>query len=285
MGAPKVFKTRPGIYYIKISRTNKIYIGSGKNLSKRISHHKEDLAAGKHHNNQLQNIYNKYGLVVFEFIPIFYAINMTTVELRLLEREFIDDFIINNDPELLLNETLNTINPMDDPVISQKHRDIMQEIWADKEFVQLRSESRTLANSNPEFKEKMRNITRELHKDPVYKKAITDGIKNKWATDKEFRAMHTRRLVEQSRREIFCYELNLKFNMLKEAICYLQASGFIPKIVSSYGLSKACMGRALRAYKMHWDYFENFNQEKLELYYEPNKALPKRNQNHQGATT
>lgn len=48
------------IYKIEIN--NKVYIGSSKNYSSRISQHLKMLTKGNHHSSKLQDAYNKYGI-------------------------------------------------------------------------------------------------------------------------------------------------------------------------------------------------------------------------------
>jgi group I intron endonuclease len=59
-----------GIYLIKNTKTNKVYIGSSIKLSARKQRHFKNLADGNHHSNKLQNSYNKYGIdsFIFEYI-------------------------------------------------------------------------------------------------------------------------------------------------------------------------------------------------------------------------
>lgn len=56
-----------GIYIIKNLVNNKIYIGSSKNINKRLTVHKSRLFGNTHINKHLQNAYNKYGINNFEF--------------------------------------------------------------------------------------------------------------------------------------------------------------------------------------------------------------------------
>ncbi len=51
----------PGIYKATNRVTNKVYVGSAKNLARRIAYHKGCLRRGKHVNKHLQNSWNKYG--------------------------------------------------------------------------------------------------------------------------------------------------------------------------------------------------------------------------------
>lgn len=54
-----------GIYSITNSNTGKKYIGSSKNIQKRIKEHFADLRSGVHHATPLQNSFNKHGEDVF----------------------------------------------------------------------------------------------------------------------------------------------------------------------------------------------------------------------------
>lgn len=54
------------IYKIQNRLNGNIYVGSSKNIGKRIKRHKRDLKRGVHHNIYLQRAYRKYG-EVFEF--------------------------------------------------------------------------------------------------------------------------------------------------------------------------------------------------------------------------
>jgi len=56
-----------GIYIIRNIESGKVYIGSAVKLNKRKSDHFSELQSGKHHNQHLQNAYNKYGVDAFEF--------------------------------------------------------------------------------------------------------------------------------------------------------------------------------------------------------------------------
>lgn len=55
-----------GIYKIYNSVTKKCYVGSSKNINSRWKKHKEDLTANRHHNQHLQNDWNKYGKDAFQ---------------------------------------------------------------------------------------------------------------------------------------------------------------------------------------------------------------------------
>lgn len=58
---------KAGVYKITCVQTQKYYIGSSKNLLKRIYTHKYDLRKNKHHSPYMQNVYNKYGETSFTY--------------------------------------------------------------------------------------------------------------------------------------------------------------------------------------------------------------------------
>lgn len=72
---------KSGIYQIRNLLTNKIYIGSAKNLKRRNNFHFWELRNNRHKNGHLQNAFNKYGEenFVFEILahcPIEYLIKL-----------------------------------------------------------------------------------------------------------------------------------------------------------------------------------------------------------------
>ena len=56
-----------GIYCIKNNVNKKMYIGQSSDIYWRWTHHKSDLNHNRHHNNYLQNAWNKYGEKSFDF--------------------------------------------------------------------------------------------------------------------------------------------------------------------------------------------------------------------------
>ena len=70
MGARRIYKKQPyetGIYYIKNNVTDKCYIGSSIELSKRMGRHLWELRKGIHHSLKLQRSFDKHGEAAFEF--------------------------------------------------------------------------------------------------------------------------------------------------------------------------------------------------------------------------
>lgn len=75
-----------GIYQIKNTVTNKIYIGKSSHLSHRKIQHFSSLNLGINSNHHLQNSYNKYGGTAFEFSVLLYC---EEAELNRYERAII----------------------------------------------------------------------------------------------------------------------------------------------------------------------------------------------------
>lgn len=76
---------KAGIYKIVNISNSKFYIGSAIILNTRWSRHKYNLRNNKHPNIILQNVWNKYGEEIFDFVIVEVIENFTKE--KLLERE------------------------------------------------------------------------------------------------------------------------------------------------------------------------------------------------------
>ena len=56
-----------GVYGIRNSRDNKVFIGFSNDLPARLNRHKAELKFGSHQNPELQKSWNSYGESSFEF--------------------------------------------------------------------------------------------------------------------------------------------------------------------------------------------------------------------------
>jgi group I intron endonuclease len=75
-----------GIYVIRNLINHKFYLGSAKDFNLRKGKHFKDLRANKHVNKHLQNAFNKYGEVCFEF-----EIIQVTENYKAVEQEYLDN--------------------------------------------------------------------------------------------------------------------------------------------------------------------------------------------------
>ena len=83
--------TNIGIYEIRCIINDKIYIGSSKNIKKRVKQHLSNLRKNKHCNRYLQFAWNKYGEKMFKFSCL-ENLNYDTSEeqLMLTEQKYLD---------------------------------------------------------------------------------------------------------------------------------------------------------------------------------------------------
>ena len=77
---------KSGIYQIYNPINEKRYIGSSINIVRRLKEHRRNLIAQRHHNQHLQNAWNKYGDLL-EFKPLEYC---EPDQLLDLEQQYID---------------------------------------------------------------------------------------------------------------------------------------------------------------------------------------------------
>lgn len=83
-----------GIYKIENMRNGKFYIGSAVDIKKRFGSHRNALRLNEHHNNYLQNAWNKYGEESFKFEVLLFCEekNLLFYEQRVIDTcQTIDD--------------------------------------------------------------------------------------------------------------------------------------------------------------------------------------------------
>lgn len=78
-----------GIYMLYSELDSRVYIGSSKNLKRRLCRHKSELKVNKHKNRHLQRFVNKYGI---NSIKTKILLNCKEEELIKLETEKIKEF-------------------------------------------------------------------------------------------------------------------------------------------------------------------------------------------------
>jgi len=87
-----------GIYFIYNRINGKTYLGSSKQIHKRIREHFGEMQRNCHGNSYLQNAYNKYGIRAFEFG----VLEETLIEDRLkIEQQYLD--MVQRNPERYYN--------------------------------------------------------------------------------------------------------------------------------------------------------------------------------------
>lgn len=120
-----------GLYAIRHIDSNTAYFGSSVNIERRFKEHKTGLKKNKHHCAHLQNSWNKYGELRFEF-AILKEVS-THAEAKEIEQAFLDVFFQNG----LYNSNNQAIGFASGDASHAKHPDfhmktIMQRLSADE---------------------------------------------------------------------------------------------------------------------------------------------------------
>jgi len=151
-----------GIYRILNLINNKYYIGSSKNITKRIREHKRLLRKGEHENKHLQSAWNKYGEqnFVFEIIQIISSDELkNNCYLRDLETKYILESGSANDKigYNIINGGIGTLNT---PCSEEKRRKISEA-----------NKGKTAWNKDTPMTEEQKAILRKV-KEEKYGKSI-----------------------------------------------------------------------------------------------------------------
>jgi group I intron endonuclease len=100
-------RKRPGVYMIHCFGNGSIYVGSSKNIEKRLSDHKSQLRHNYHKQQILQSTWNKYGESSFVFLAVAYC--DSEIEYLLLEQQLLDAMVANS--IRVMNIAAVTANP------------------------------------------------------------------------------------------------------------------------------------------------------------------------------
>ncbi len=106
-----------GVYKIVNKYNDKCYIGSTKNLYRRIEEHRRNLRSNKHYNLNLQSSWNKYGENTFEFIILEY---LPVDKLFSAEQQYLDICKLN--PSRYYNTTFDATASMRGKKLSDETR-------------------------------------------------------------------------------------------------------------------------------------------------------------------
>lgn len=131
-----------GIYAIKNKITGRVYIGQSANITERWIRHRYELKNNKHRNPRLQNSFNKYGELNFDFFILKECIEC---ELNILEQNFINENL-NNCYNLVLN--VDDVRGCKNPFYGKKHSSISKDKmskWKKENF---------LGQNNPNYGKK-----------------------------------------------------------------------------------------------------------------------------------
>lgn len=111
-----------GIYIIYVPHNNSIYVGSTTQSYKvRFLAHRKCMVKGKHINQRIQNIYNKHGIGVFDFIPLDIVRGDDLEYIYDIEQDWINYFRLNTNMQVL-NLSSVIANNYTDPLRIEKIR-------------------------------------------------------------------------------------------------------------------------------------------------------------------
>lgn len=143
---------RPGVYSITCKVSNQCYVGSTKNLARRLQHHRQHLRRGDHGNSVLQKAYNEYGEHEFSVtIELFCAED----ELLMKEQEVFDT---KSKAFQMFNKGVNVADPLRGSKRPDRERAIQQlDNVRNKANIAFRNKLKT----DVTFREKMQRVGRE----------------------------------------------------------------------------------------------------------------------------
>ena len=137
---PKKLLDKSGIYVIKNSRDNRVYVGSTVNFFSRFKSHRSKLLSKKHHCTHLQLFFNKYEDVVFTFYVVKRIESPTKQSIEKAENKVMADYDnkFNTNPS-----AYSMLGFYKDRVLKSKRKASQSESYKDK--VRLN----TLGDKNP----------------------------------------------------------------------------------------------------------------------------------------
>lgn len=127
---------KSGIYMITCVHTNKVYVGSSKNMKSRYQVHLSDLKRGKHGNPYMINAYNKYGKEAFKFSVLEYCV----CEILLDREYFWINYYESTNPEKGFNiifdfkREKNKLELCNSSIYREKMRKLASTRWEDPKF-------------------------------------------------------------------------------------------------------------------------------------------------------
>lgn len=197
-----------GIYLIKDSIKEKVYVGSSCNLYKRINKHIRDLLKNKHHTAHLQHHYNKYGdnCLSVEIVE--------TLEKTLNYREILfqkEQEYLNLYKDVCFNSHHEVSFLLQNVEFYKKHSSFMKLWWKDNknEKVLVVLENLNIAKLNVSKRwEKIRNGEIE-YVNPNFGKKTSNETKSKQSVSALKRGRYTFNLKK-------VYQYDLEGNFIKE---------------------------------------------------------------------
>ena len=193
----KILKS--GIYCIENTKSNKKYIGQSVNIEDRWRKHISELNNKTHHNDHLQNAWNKYGEDCFKFYVLEYC---DISDLDEKERYYIGLYnTTDRDSGYNLQSGGQVSNSHSDET-KKKISESNKKAYQNKELRKVRSNDALKQWANPEIKEKIMG-----QNNGMYGKHHSEETRRKMSEKKKGKPSPKRLLIP-----VLCIELNKIFD-------------------------------------------------------------------------
>ena len=167
-----------GVYKIINKVNRKYYVGSSNDINCRWNKHKSELNRNIHKNPYLQNAWNKYGVVNFNFVVVEETLQNKSAEQHYLDIAFNErkkcyntSFVVNHPPKL--SEKQNTIK-------IEKIKSSLKKFYeTNKEWHVNQSKKRIQYFQNEENRKKNAELIKKSLSDPLIRQKMSEGRRNK----------------------------------------------------------------------------------------------------------
>ena len=228
---------KSGIYCIENIVNHKKYIGQSIDVEERWKKHVSELKHGRHHNDYLQNSWNKYGEDNFKFYILEYC-DIDTLDDR--EVYWINFYnTINRDNGYNLKSGGQNGGSILSEYSKEKLRESIKNSYNNSNLREIRSSNALTQWDNPKIKEKISGKNNGM-----YGRHHTDEVKKRISELKKGKPSPRR-----NKTPVFCIELNKKFLDATTAATELS--------IDSCGILKVCRKERKTCGGYHWEFITN----------------------------
>ena len=259
---------KSGIYQIRNTITNDLYIGSSINIIHRKNRHSRELKQGKHHSIILQRAVNKYGINVFKFKVLEYCEQEILIK---KEQYYIDTLKPKYNIYLIAGSSLGSKRSEETKEKNRKYALINnikppEETWKDKQKGVYKLDKNTLEII--EYYDSLSSACRSVGKDSTFATTLSSCCNNKRFSAYGYRWVFSLEDIENLRNKIPLIAWNKGKSYTKNTIPILQYSinnEFIKEWVSikeaelvyGKGIGNCARGTTRISHGYKWKYKTN----------------------------